>query len=202
MTITSVLQTDLTMQIGESLRKRFQVLCLRCCMKRNDGCNSHSYFILLSSKRKTRVEWRMSQISSWNMVLKILGLVYWFHNTKRFEIEIYNIFGNILWNFFSKKPLLFAPIKTVSLIIIYFPESTILKFKKAFFKRKYEKIIWNVDADKLFKDVLTWSYTWHNCNYNFCDIIFVLMTPVLQGDMTISCLSWGPGCRLERRLFW
>lgn len=58
-------------------------------------------------KEKTRVEWRMSQISSWNMVLKILGLVYWFHNTKRFEIEIYNIFGNILWNFFSKKPLLF-----------------------------------------------------------------------------------------------
>ena len=119
------------------------------------------------------------------MVLKILGLVYWFHNTKRFEIEIYNIFGNILWNFFSKKPLLFAPIKTVSLIIIYFPESTILKFKKAFFKRKYEKIIWNVDADKLFKDVLTWSYTWHNCNYNFCGIIFFLMTPVLQADMTM-----------------
>jgi len=48
------------------------------------------------------------------MVLKILGLVYWFHNTKRFEIEIYNIFRNILWNFSSKKPLLFAPIKTVN----------------------------------------------------------------------------------------
>lgn len=90
------------------------------------------------------------------MVLKILGPVYWFHKTKRFEIEIYNIFRNILWNVSSKKPLLFAPIKTVNLIIIYFSESTILKFKKTFLK-KYEKVIWNMNADKLFKDVLTWS---------------------------------------------